>query len=311
MATEKKAPTSVWLITDNKPGHRNQLRGLGERLASRFGASLTWIDANQYPASWPRAIAGLAPAIAGPDPDIIIAAGSLPQRLLLACRRRYKALRVVLMRPALPLFRPDLAIVPMHDDPPDRPDVLVTRGVLNAVTPRSGEVTGQNGLILLGGPSEHYHWNSDDILEQLKVLSVEYPDWHWQVTSSRRTPAPLIETLSSLGLDNLTFHHHEDTGPDWLPATLARSSAVWVSPDSVSMVYEAITSGAPTGLFQLTAKSVSRVVRGLKGLQTDGLVTPWADRARLMQDQARQGPPLWEADRAAQWLMQQYGEHAR
>ena len=30
----------VWLLTDNKPGHRNQLKGLGNRLRVLAGASV-------------------------------------------------------------------------------------------------------------------------------------------------------------------------------------------------------------------------------------------------------------------------------
>ena len=38
----------VWLLTDNKPGHRNQLRGLAERLQARAGAHGVWINASEY-----------------------------------------------------------------------------------------------------------------------------------------------------------------------------------------------------------------------------------------------------------------------
>lgn len=308
MATGETSAPVVWLLTDNKPGHKNQLRGLGDRLSARAGARVIWIDAHRYPVSWVQAILGRAPDIAQPSPHIIVSAGSQTQKLLLACRKRYNAVTVVLMRPVLPLPRPDLAIIPAHDNPPKRPSVLVTRGVLNAVTPQPQAVEELNGLLLLGGPSEHYDWDSNAILHQINTLAAEYPQWHWKVTSSRRTPQPLIGALASLRQENLTFYHHRDTGPEWLPQTLNASRAAWVSPDSVSMVYEALTAGTPTGLLNLKHRSGSRVVKGLEALKTDGLVTDWDDRERIMSAGSGQSPRLWEADRAADWLITKYRE---
>lgn len=305
--TDTPAPV-VWLITDQKPGHRNQLRGLGDRLAACAGAQIHWIDATNHPVSWLQALLGFAPKLSYPTPDIIVAAGSQTQKLLLACRNRYPALSVVLMRPVLPLARPDLAIIPAHDNPPDRPDVLVTRGVLNAITPQQKMVDEPNGLILLGGPSDHYEWNNEDIYQQLETLTNEYPDWHWKITSSRRTPADLIAKLSGLTQTNITFYHHGETSPNWLLNTLADTRATWVSPDSVSMVYEALTAGTPTGLLDLNARHDSRVVRGLEALKADGLVTEWHDRARLMQAEKSPAPQLWEANRAAEWVIRKFRE---
>lgn len=39
---------AIWLLTDNKAGHRSQLKGLGNRLRVLTGASLHWIDANEF-----------------------------------------------------------------------------------------------------------------------------------------------------------------------------------------------------------------------------------------------------------------------
>ena len=46
--TGSPAPV-VWLLTDNKPGHHNQLKGLGNRLRVLAGASVSEIDATEAP----------------------------------------------------------------------------------------------------------------------------------------------------------------------------------------------------------------------------------------------------------------------
>lgn len=302
--TENKGPV-VWLLTDHKPGHRNQLRGLGERLQARADARLVWIGADRYPVSLLQALRRRPPAVDAPRPDLIIAAGTGTRNLLLACRG-LGALTVVLMRPSFPLRWVDLAIIPAHDSPQHRPHVLVTRGVLNAVTPRREPVHERRGLILLGGPSRHFEWENGQVYGQVLTLARDYPDWHWTLTSSRRTPASLVQQLQELSQPNLRYYHHDQTPPEWLPETLAASRLAWVTPDSVSMVYEAITAGLPTGLFRLEPVRGSRVARGLQGLLDDGLAKDWGQRQQLMTADPEQSPSLWEADRAAAWLLERY-----
>ncbi|WP_236744079.1 hypothetical protein [Marinobacter similis] len=53
----------VWLLTDNKAGHRSQLKGLGNRLRVLTGASLHWIDASEVSVPVWRALLGIAPTL--------------------------------------------------------------------------------------------------------------------------------------------------------------------------------------------------------------------------------------------------------
>ncbi|MFE8072885.1 mitochondrial fission ELM1 family protein [Marinobacteraceae bacterium S3BR75-40.1] len=304
---ERNGPV-VWLLADHKPGHKNQLRGLAERLENLAGARLIWIDVTQYPVPLFKTLLGIPPRIEAPWPNIIVAAGSDSHRLMAACRKRFGALMVMIMRPSFPFRWIDLAIIPAHDNPPSRPDVLETRGVMNAVRPQSKPVTKHRGLILIGGTSRHYVWDNDAIFRQALTLAEEYPDWAWSVTSSRRTPSELVQRLQDLAMDNVVYHHHDQTPPAWLPTTLSESRVAWVSPDSVSMVYEALTAGLPTGLFELQAHTGSRVVKGLQSLAEEGLTISWSNRKALMRADNSHRPHLWEADRAARWILEHYKE---
>ncbi|MGO3296411.1 MAG: ELM1/GtrOC1 family putative glycosyltransferase, partial [Marinobacter sp.] len=75
-------------------------------------------------------------------------------------------------------------------------------------------------------------------------------------------------------------------------------------PDSMSMVCEAATSGVPTGLLQLQARPSSRVANGVQRLVETGYVARWSDHATVMGGKTGQETPLWEANRAAQWVIQ-------
>ncbi len=119
----------------------------------------------------------------------------------------------------------------------------------------------------------------------------------WVIADSRRTPTGVAQEMA--GLLGGTWVHHGDVEPDWLPATLARTERVWVTPDSVSMVYEALTAGCNVGLFNLEAQG-TRVSRGILSLIDEGRVGTVQRPLEL----AACPPPLAEADRAADWLLE-------
>ena len=297
----------IWLLTDGKPGHRNQLLGLANRLQALAGAEIHWLKSQDYPLPWRRVLLGLPSALANlPPPDMVIAAGSGTHPLLLACRRHLQTLTVLLMRSYFPRHWVDLHIVPQHDSPTPDSRTLITHGVLNNVVPKSQPVSDPRALVLIGGPSKHFHWSDDRVLEQLGLLFSQYPHWQWQLTSSRRTPPALVEELAALDYPQVQYYHHEDTEPGWLPQQLAASRVVWVTPDSGSMLYEALTSGSATGVLSLRPRGKTRGVRSVEQLSREGKVLTLAQREQLMSAPPAAQQGLWEADRAARWLLKIY-----
>ncbi|WP_166266275.1 mitochondrial fission ELM1 family protein [Marinobacter caseinilyticus] len=306
-ALSTKAPV-VWLLTDNKAGHLNQLKGLGNRLRVLSGASLYWLDTTEIITPLWRALTGIAPHLdaALPNPDLVIAAGTGTHRLLLSLRRKRHARTIVLMKPGFPMRWVDAAIIPEHDDV--RPDkhTLITEGVLNAITPMARLTDKPEALVLIGGPSRHYEWDDDLIFDQLMRLMQTYPQWRWTISSSRRTPDHLKARLEALAGPKTTVTDPERTHANWLPHTLAASRAIWVTPDSTSMVFEALTSGVPTGLFELPTRPQSRLAKGVAELVARGRVAHWRDHHAIMEPRREVSTPLWEADRAAHWLIDRY-----
>ncbi|MEZ5507977.1 MAG: hypothetical protein R3F38_19240 [Gammaproteobacteria bacterium] len=69
------------------------------------------------------------------------------------------------------------------------------------------------------------------------------------------------------------------------------------------MVYECITSGAPTGLLDLKPLRQSRVVKDMNYLLGQGWIrdySHWDVQQPLPVSETR----LWEADRGARWLLE-------
>lgn len=298
----------VWLLTDKKPGHRNQLKGLGNRLRALAGASLYEIDATQYRVPLWKAALGKAVSvdITLPQPDLIIAAGSSTHRLLLSLRRLKKSRTVVLMKPAFPLAWVDAAIIPAHDGISAGKRVLVTEGVINSITPLARITEKPEALVLIGGPSPHYEFDPDVLTSQLNQLVSSYRKWRWTIATSRRTPDDVTERLNDLSRPTVTIVTPDQTWDGWLSQQLAASRAVWVTPDSMSMVCEAITSGVPTGIFQLPDKGGSRVARGIRRLLESHRLASWSDHASVMGGKMTGPDHLWEADRAARWLIARF-----
>lgn len=302
---QQQAPV-VWLLTDNKPGHRNQLKGLANRLRVLAGVSTYWVNADHQSVPLWRALLGAAPAMDYqlPHPGLIVGAGTGTHRLLLALRRLRMARTLVLMKPGFPLSWVDAAIIPQHDGIDGSKNVLITEGVLNSVTPLARLTEKPEALVLIGGPSPHYDWDDDVVFEQVAQLMLAYPQWRWTISGSRRTPKEFLARLETLAGPKVTVVDPQRTHGEWLPHQLAASRAAWVTPDSTSMVYESVTSGVPTGLFELTAQAGSRVARSISALVESGRVARWSDHASVMDRLPVPHQPLWEADRAARWVIQ-------
>jgi uncharacterized protein len=296
-------PLVVWRWIDGKAGHDNQSRGLLDAL----GRLRPVEPVTLHPLAPTTALTGLLrgrlPACDGlPTPDLVLGAGHGAHLSLLAARRARGGKAVVLMRPSLPLSWFDVCLIPEHDTPPIRANVLVTRGALNRIQP-SPALEPSRGLLLIGGPSAHFAWDAGAIQRQIAALISADPALAWTLATSRRTPPDFPHSVSALvGDERLTVIPVAQTGPDWLPAQLARAGQVWVTADSVSMIYEALTAGAMVGILTLPGRRASRVSRGLDRLIADGWVMPftdWQPRSRLPR------PPgtFNEAERCARWIV--------
>lgn len=295
----------IWRFSDGKPGHDNQSLGLAEALAGEIGCEIHSLA----PMGTLTALAHLAtgrgvayPSF--PDPDLIIGAGHATHLSMLAARRARGGRVVVLMTPTLPNSLFDLCLIPEHDRPGDAANAVATRGALNRVRPCADKEIA-SGLILIGGPSPHFAFETRKVLAQIQAVLEEGADVLWTAATSRRTPSDFTTALRALEAPNLVVVPVEETSPDWLAGRLGRTARAWVSEDSASMVYEALSSGAAVGLLALEAKRPGRLSRGIELLVTDGWVTrfhEWREGHALAPPDA----PLNEARRCAKIILDRW-----
>jgi mitochondrial fission protein ELM1 len=139
-------------------------------------------------------------------------------------------------------------------------------------------------------------------LEQLEQVLKSKPSGHWAIATSRRTPADFVAQLQSLLSDRIRLVPAESVGPEWLPQQFARCGEVWVTGESVSMLYEAVTSGAAVGMLELPRTRSNKATRCIDMLLDRNAVTSFtnymADGVLTASDL-----PLNEADRCAWELL--------
>jgi len=296
----------IWQFSDGKPGHRNQTQGLINALGTRTSIDHHIIEIPSTPLRFLYAflIGRLYRTLALlPKPNYLIAAGRRTQLPLLLAHLWFGGKRVILMRPYWPMAWFDLTIIPQHDSPPLKSNNLVTQGVINTVIPSANHDKNE-GIILIGGPSKHYRWDSANIVQQIAALLSDMPEVSWSIANSRRTPEDFLTHLNEIS-SPFTFIDHRQTNNDWLSRQLANAGQIWVSPDSVSMLYEAVTSGAAVGCLQLqTSKTSNRIVSGINNLINTDMITPFEQwqKTRHLSPPSHQ---LNEAQRAADWILNQ------
>jgi mitochondrial fission protein ELM1 len=287
------APTAeICVISDGKAGHRSQSLGLAEALQRLRPAAAV----REVPAARGRRglLRDLFPVSRDPAaPTLVIGAGHGTHADLVHWRRRGSR-AIVLMRPSLPLRFFDLCIEPRHDGGRESDRRWLSIGPLNRIRPAA--IRSDGGIILIGGPSPHFTWDGPALIGQLAAVCDGTRSW--TLSTSRRTPADFLPALRELQLPALQAHGADELPVDWLARTLPSAAACWISPDSASMVYEALSAGCAVGLFDLVAASGSRVARGVEELLDDGWCTPFAAFARGRALAVAEAP-LAEADRIA------------
>ena len=93
----------------------------------------------------------------------------------------------------------------------------------------------------------------------------------------------MMETLTAL--DDVECISWRDVTSDSLASRLSAAAQVWVTADSVSMLYEALTAGAVVGVIELPLKRPERsnkLTRGLVDLRETNRIQLFTEGPRLI-----------------------------
>jgi len=230
--------------------------------------------------------------LSGLKPDIIISAGSSLSAVNYFLAKENQAKSIVLMRPGLSLSKFDLVIAPRHDRMRKNKRLVSTEGALNLVDAeylkaKSASLK-QSGLIktdlsalsigvLIGGKSKAFNLSVElfsELITQIKKASEELSA-DILFSTSRRTDSALEQaakaSLAGFSRCKLLVIANENNHPDVVGGILGLSNIIIISPESISMISEAVASGKYVFVFE--AAGLSRKHRYfLKNYQKQGYI---------------------------------------
>lgn len=299
MTTESTQTPVIWRISDGRSGHDSQSKGLIKALNLIRPCDFHDIKLADRKSGFLDLVLKKFPAAKElPDPDMIIGAGHETHLSLLCAKRARGGKTIVIMKPSLPASCFDFCFIPEHDSPKMADNIFTTKGAINCIAP-STEQANDRGLILIGGPSRHFYWDDEYLLQQLNEILTTHADINWEISDSSRTPETTRDLLAELQNPNAEYSDCLSNGPAWIARRLNLAANVWVTMDSVSMVYESLTSGAAVGLLDVPARNTSKLSDNIEGLVEDKMVTPYS---RWLSERKLNRPPvlLNEAKRCAE-----------
>lgn len=256
---------SILVVLDGKPGHTNQVLGLVEAIQRISDVSVKTVNISIglsifFKNMW-RSKA---------RPQLVIVAGHRTHKYALIMRFIFGAYTVVMMKPSLPQSLFNLRFIPKHDNVVESSNTITTQGAVNRIQ-FSPNLDLSRGMVLLGGISSHFVWSSEEVVAQIHTLFDIYPAVDWEIANSRRTPDDFDTVFHSHEISQ-SLINFEDVDSDWLPKQLNKVGHIWVTEDSVSMIFEALTAGARVGVLRLSDTKPSKVSQEIGRLLIEGSV---------------------------------------
>jgi mitochondrial fission protein ELM1 len=303
----------IWALLDGRAGNDSQTLGVAQalglsfervplrlgvltRLANRVrGAGLFGLDV----ASKQR--------ITSPFPDVVIATGRRLAPVALYIKKHHPSVLLVhMMHPECALDAFDVVVMPAHDHPPQRENIVVTLGAPHGVLPEVQQAAdvGDTGhvAVLIGGDTKHGKFTAHDASALITALrAIAAAGKVLFISTSRRTPAHVVAALRdafSGGDHHVYLFGNGEQNP--YPAMLCGASAIVVTGDSVGMCSEACATGLPVYVYCPEKALARKHQEYIASLQEQGYVKPVSQ----WDNAWRGGRVLQEAQRIAPLILQ-------
>ena len=308
----------VIALLDGRPGHEKQTMGIISALQQRCSVEIIPIKVGPFSLLdeliqmcrlfLPGSTGGM-PHPKFRSADLLIGTGSRTHLPMLFYKKKYAIPAVTCMTPPWYLrHRFDLCFIPEHDGNYEGDNIMLTSGPPNCSL-NNRKHQAECGLILLGGvDTKSHNWDSRRIIGMVEKIVRAGTDKFWTISSSPRTPHDTVALVYELLLryKNIQFFDYKDTSPGWVEEQYEKNSVVWVTADSISMIYEAITAGCKVGIIPMQwLRENSKFTRNEDLLIHKKLVTPFST---LEQGTMAQGDnvELNEAQRCAERILQKW-----
>ena len=302
MKNKKQKVKIIWRLLDGKIGHEKQTQSLIDALKSETVIKSISINVRSFLFSILFSINKLKEL---PKPDFIIGAGHKTHFSILYLKYIFGGKTILILKPSLPCNWFDLCIIPNHDKFKSKGLVYWTKGVL-ANTSNLNKKDEKKGLILVGGISKHYQWDSANVANQIQKLLNNNSSINFILSTSRRTPKDFIIKINKFTFENLKIHSIKKQNKNWLKDQMKKVKYAWISEDSISMIYESLTAGQNVGLISLKVKDKSRITKEMDRLKKERLV--FANKNKSYKNKDNLHTLINEASRCAKLIRKQFIE---
>ena len=309
----------ITAILDGSPGHEKRTEGIISALEKYACAEVTRVKIKKTflsdIVSWLKVVAGFCKKSGKTqDVDFVIGTGTHTHPHVIRMGNAGGAKKIICMLPAGFLIKMfDLCFVPNHDRPGPGENIFLTVGPPN-ISENKQIHRKDTGLILVGGIDEKSHvWDSDKICGVVEqIVSSASATVNWTISSSPRTPQEMDAKLSRFadGRDNVSFFRFAHTQKGWVEEQYDMSGIVWVTADSLSMVYEALTAGCTTGIIPVKWKQKVNKFAFSEQYLYDHKIAISYDDWRQNKDRIRSGSGLNESDRCAREILRRWGSES-
>ena len=302
-------------ILDGRPGHEKQTEGILKALEKYVPVEITYLKIKSSLfsdfISWLKTFFRFCwRDIKTDDVDFVMGTGTHTHPHVIKIGNACGAKKIICMSPASFLIkRFDLCFVPNHDRLKPGKNVFLTLGPPN-ISENKNIHKNDKGLILIGGRDDKSHvWDSDKILGYIeKIVSSAPVNMNWTISSSPRTPVEMEKKISCLTdhMEKVSFFCFSDTQKGWVEKQYDASNIVWVTADSMSMIYESLTAGCTTCVLPMEWKQkVNKFSFSEQYLYEKKIVISYDEWIRN-REYAQCGKSINESDKCAKEILRRW-----
>ena len=232
-------------IFDQRPGHSNQGNILLQSLVNELNCASSECSIDNLDKLKPSS-----------NRLILIGVGHRAHKALLQQKKllssSHDTTLIAVLRPTFNAKKFDVIVAPEHDyhDRKMPTNSLLFKGSLcktSLVKPDNNKL-----VVCIGGPIKNVPFEKRVLGDNLKYIIDTHQQFKISIFNSRRTPDDVWSEISCY--ENIKLHDSNDTDFNFFNQSLVSASKKFITPDSISMIFESLSSYGETYLLQ-TSKS--------------------------------------------------------
>jgi len=257
----------IYWFKDSKTGHLKQVDALLNELKKDAKFVLTHIDCLEKKFRLKNIESIFKEPPKTNQKIILIGAGHgvyeniLNSKKFLIKNFNMQAIAIAILRPSRKLKSFDMVCAPQHDFSNRALPKNVTTFIGSLAEPSYSTIDKNQAMIAIGGTSKHYKFDGDLLLGQLQFILSMYQSYEFKIFNSRRTPDSInLKIEEELRKhSNAQFIDFNSMESKSFQKSLRQAALKFVTPDSVNLTFESLSTPGKTYLIQIETPSYRRI----------------------------------------------------